>query len=97
MGNIELIEVREADKLKLARKEKLAQMERDRTETIRRESELLLMMLDELVVNTEKQKRGYLLQDLLNRTFDLHAIPVVSSFTRNKGGEQIDGAFKLEG
>lgn len=97
LGNIELMEAREANKLKLARKEELAQMERDRTETIRRESELLLMMLDELVVNTEKQKRGYLLQDLLNRTFDLHAIPVVSSFTRNKGGEQIDGAFKLEG
>ena len=97
LGNIELMEAREANKLKLARKEELAQMERDRTEIIRRQSELLLMMLDELVVTTEKQKRGYLLQDLLNRTFDLHAIPVVSSFTRNKGGEQIDGAFKLEG
>jgi hypothetical protein len=48
-------------------------------------------------VSTEEQRRGYLLQDLLNRTFDLHAIPVVASFTRNEGGEQIDGAFKLEG
>ncbi|MCD4841820.1 MAG: hypothetical protein K8R08_07460 [Methanosarcinales archaeon] len=97
LGNIKLMEAREAKQRELVRKEELAQMERDQNETNRRESELLLMMLDELVVNTEKQKRGYLLQDLLNRTFDLHAIPVVSSFTRNKGGEQIDGAFKLEG
>lgn len=54
-------------------------------------------MFDELAVSTKEQRRGYLLQDLLNRTFDLHAIPVVASFTRNEGGEQIDGAFKLEG
>jgi hypothetical protein len=40
---------------------------------------------------------GYSLQDLLNRTFDLHSIPVVKSFARNAGGEQIDGAFKLDG
>ena len=39
----------------------------------------------------------HLLQDLLNRVFDLHQIPVVRSFVRNDGAEQIDGAFKLEG
>jgi len=97
LGNIKLMEAREAKQRELVRKEELAQMERDQNETNRRESELLLMMLDELEVSTEEQKRGYHLQDLLNRTFNLHKIPVMASFTRNKGGEQIDGAFKLEG
>jgi|LGVF01.1.fsa_nt_gb hypothetical protein len=97
LGTIELMKAREEKQRELARKEELARMERDRAETLRKESELLLMMLDELEVSTEKQKRGYHLQDLLNRTFDLHKIPVMDSFTRNKGGEQIDGAFMLKG
>ncbi len=33
----------------------------------------------------------------MNRVFDLHQIPVVRSFTRNQGAEQIDGAFRFEG
>lgn len=97
LGTIELMEAREAKQRKLARKEELARMEQERAERFRKQSELLLMMFDDLAVSTEEQRRGYLLQDLLNRTFDLHAIPVVASFTRNEGGEQIDGAFKLEG
>ena len=97
LGTIELMEAREAKQRELARKEELSRMEQERAERFRKESELLLMMFDDLAMSTEKQQRGYLLQDLLNRTFDLHAIPVVASFTRNEGGEQIDGAFKLEG
>ena len=97
LGTIELMEAREAKQRKLAHKEDLARMERERSEILRKQSELLLMMFDDLAVSTDKHRRGYLLQDLLNRTFDLHAIPVVASFTRNMGGEQIDGAFKLEG
>ena len=97
MGTIELIEARETKQRELARKEELERMEREQTESFRKQSELLLMMFDELAKSNEKNKRGYLLQDLLNRTFDLHTIPVVASFTRNKGGEQIDGAFTLEG
>ena len=45
----------------------------------------------------EPNRRGYLLQDLLNRLFDLHEVPVYRSFTRNDGAEQIDGVFTLEG
>jgi len=97
LGTIELMEAREAKQRELARKEELARMERERTERFRKESELLLMMFDNLARSTDVQRRGYLLQDLLNRTFGLQAIPVVGSFTRNEGGEQIDGAFKLEG
>jgi len=97
LGTIELMEAREAKQRKLARKKELARMEREQAEKLRKQSELLLMMFDDLAVSTEEQRRGFLLQNLLNRTFDLHAIPVVASFTRNEGGEQIDGAFKLEG
>ncbi len=97
LGTIELMEAREAKQRELAHKEDLARMERERSETLRKQSELLLMMFDDLAMSTDEQRRGYLLQDLLNRTFDLHVIPVVASFTRNRGGEQIDGAFKLDG
>ena len=44
----------------------------------------------------EKRKRGFLLEDLLERIFSLYEIPTQKSFRRNGGGEQIDGAFKLE-
>lgn len=96
-GTIELIEAREAQQRELARREELARMERERAELFTKHSELLLMMFDDLAKGGDEHRRGYLLQDLLNRTFDLHEIPVVKSFTRNQGGEQIDGAFKLEG
>jgi hypothetical protein len=91
------MEAREAKQRELARKGELARMERERAEMLRKQSELLLMMFDDLAVSKEEQRRGYLLQDLLNRTFALHEISVVASFTRNEGSEQIDGAFKLEG
>lgn len=45
----------------------------------------------------DHHKRGYMLQDLLNRVFDLHDIALVRPFVRNDGAEQIDGAFKMDG
>jgi hypothetical protein len=45
----------------------------------------------------DKRQRGFLLEDLLNRIFSLYEIPTQKSFKRNEGGEQIDGAFKLDG
>jgi hypothetical protein len=97
LGTIELMEAREAKQRELARKQELARMERERAELVRKQSELLLMMFDDLARSDDPQRRGFLLQDLLNRIFDLHQIPVMKSFTRNEGGEQIDGAFKVEG
>jgi len=38
-----------------------------------------------------------MLQDLLTKAFPLYEIPIIKSFTRNEGAEQIDGAFKLDG
>jgi hypothetical protein len=58
---------------------------------------LLLQMFEELSLSHEPQKRGFLLQDLLNRLFLIYDIPVFQSFQRNEGGEQIDGAFIFQG
>ena len=97
LGELELMEAREAKQRELAQEAEIARMERERVELLRRESELLLMMFDALGANKHPHKRGYLLEDLLNRLFVAYTIPVVRSFRRNQEGEQIDGAFKLEG
>jgi hypothetical protein len=97
LGTIELHEAREAKQRELARKEELARMERERADLVSRQSALLLMMFDEMAKSDDPHHRGYLLQELVQQLFDIHEIPVVRSFTRNSGGEQIDGAFKLEG
>ncbi|GBE17414.1 hypothetical protein BMS3Abin15_01259 [bacterium BMS3Abin15] len=47
--------------------------------------------------SSDKRRRGYLLEDLLQKVFRLYDIPTEKSFTRNEGGEQIDGAFTLDG
>lgn len=59
--------------------------------------ELLLRSYEALSASDDPHRRGYLLQDLLNETFRHFELPVRKSFTRNKGGEQIDGAFELSG
>jgi len=97
MGTIAEMEAREARQRELAREEAGARVERERFEERRKHNELLLMMFDEMARHSDPRHRGYLLQDLLNRLFDLRGIPVVRSFLRNNGGEQIDGAFKMEG
>src|SRR6266545_1722513 len=97
LGQLELAEEREARQREIARKEELARLERERAELRSKQSSLLLMMFDSLASSTDHQHRGYLLQDLLNRLFDIYQVPVTRSFTRNGGAEQIDGAFKLEG
>lgn len=45
----------------------------------------------------DKRRRGYLIEDLLQKVFRLYDIPTEKSFKRNEGGEQIDGAFTLDG
>jgi len=57
----------------------------------------LLDMYQELQKSKNYQRRGYLLQVILNKMFQLYGIPATPSFTRNAGAEQIDGGFILEG
>jgi hypothetical protein len=97
LDEIELHEAREQKQRELARREELARLEKERAKMFEQKSNLLLMMFDAMATQQDPHQRGYLLQSLIEQTLDLHSIPVVKSFTRNSGAEQIDGAFKLEG
>jgi len=46
---------------------------------------------------SDMRRRGYLLEELLENTFRLYDVKTENAFKRNNGGEQIDGAFSLEG
>lgn len=70
---------------------------REKEVVIRQQSALLLAQLEQAAIDGDPHQRGYLLEDLLNRLFNLHCIKVIRSFRRNEGGEQIDAAFEMEG
>ncbi|AZU62562.1 hypothetical protein [Neobacillus mesonae] len=100
------IEIMEATELQLLEEEKkreklrikeLKAREEQKLE-ISKQSKLLLMMFDEMAKTKDNpQKKGYLLEQLVNMLFQLYDIALLESFRRNNGGEQIDGAFKLDG
>jgi len=98
MGTVQLMEAREAEQRELARREELARLAGEKQTLFQKHSGILLMMFDELARDdSDPHQRGFLLQELLTRLFDLHEIAVHRSFQRNSGAEQIDGAFKLDG
>ena len=86
LGVMEVLEAQEAAQRHLDRQADIARRERERTQMLHKESQLLLMMFDELAQSEDHQKRGYTLQDLLGRVCLLHQISVVRGFTRNEGG-----------
>lgn len=98
MGTVQLMEAREAEQRELARREELARLASEKQTLFQKHCSILLMMFDELARDdSDPHQRGFLLQELLTRLFDLHEIAVHRSFQRNAGAEQIDGAFKLDG
>jgi hypothetical protein len=96
-GILEETETREKAEYERAAQERAERQQRERDSALRKESALLLAQFDHLSTKGEPQERGYLLQDVLNRLFVAHGIAVARSFQRNAGGEQIDGAFELDG
>ncbi|MGX5844970.1 hypothetical protein ACWGTI_30240 [Mesorhizobium sp. ArgA1] len=96
-GILEGADAREREEAEALREAAVQQRRRDQRETVGRQSALLLAQFDQATMSSDHQQRGYFLEDLLNRTFDLHGIPVLRAFRRNGGGEQIDAAFELEG
>jgi len=98
MGTIGTIEAQENLQKERSQEADFARLSEERARTFQKESGLLLAMFDEAArLDNDQQRRGFLLQDLLNRIFNLYEIPVHRSFQRNEGAEQIDGAFRLEG
>jgi hypothetical protein len=91
------VEAREKAEHDRNAREQADRQQKERDEQLQKESGLLLAQFDHLSTRVEPQQRGYLLQDVLNRLFVAHGIAVAKSFQRNAGGEQIDGAFELEG
>ncbi|MCJ7508931.1 MAG: reverse transcriptase family protein [candidate division Zixibacteria bacterium] len=57
----------------------------------------LLEDYEKLMKSTNARQRGYLIENLLNRTFEFYEISAIPSFRRNKNGEQIDGGFDMGG
>jgi hypothetical protein len=88
---------REVAQRQQTQKAESTRIESEQVRLFQRHLGLLLMMFDELTRSDNPQQRGYSLEDLLSRTLALHEITVEQSFTRNEGGEQIDGAFKFDG
>jgi hypothetical protein len=70
---------------------------KEKQAVLRKQSALLLAQFDQASLGDDPHHRGYLLEDLLNRLFDLHDFPVIRAFRRNNGSEQIDGAFEMDG
>lgn len=97
LGILENADARAREQVQREAEKREALERRERETMFRQQSSLLLAQFDSAAVDGEPHQRGYLLQDLLNRTFDLHSIPVARAFLRNQGGEQIDGAFEMEG
>jgi len=97
LGQLETMAAREAKQRELAREQELRRLEQEQRQVRARQLPLLLAEFEQFASNDSHQHRGYLLQDLLPRLFDCFGLPVARSFTRNDGGEQIDGAFRFDG
>ncbi len=95
LKQVEEIETKEQIQAEIVQQAEIKRHEQERLAGTRKEADLILRMFDDLSRDENHQNRGLLLQDLLNRLFRLHEITVFRSFTRNQGGEQIDGAFIL--
>lgn len=97
-GTLAETDARERAKQEAEAAARLARQRSERENILRTQSALLLAQFDQATVDeSDPRARGYMLQDLLNRTFDLHGLPPTKSFTRNDGGEQIDAAFEFGG
>ncbi len=96
LGRLDMQSQQEDEQRAAAHADLVRRVEQERASIVARQSELLLQMFDEASISDDRQRRGYLLQELLNRLFDAYGIPVFRSFQRNDGAEQVDGAFRLD-
>ncbi len=98
VGILAAADEREKAEHERATQERAERQRKDKETVLKQQSALLLGQFDEASrEDSDPQHRGYLLQDMLNRLFDLHGITIVKAFVRNDGAEQIDSAFEFEG
>ena len=70
-------DAREEAEAERDRRESAERQRKEKGAMLRQQSELLLAQFDYAAIGTEPLQRGFLLEDLLNRTFDLHGLSVV--------------------
>lgn len=97
VGTLAESEARERADREVRAAELAARQKIERETTLRKQSALLLAQFEAHAAEENAQTRGYLREDLLNRLFVLHGIPILRSFRRNDGAEQIDAAFEMDG
>lgn len=104
----EVLGVLEIWEEKEAREKEQVREKAEKESRVKKEHELikqlqhLLLMYDSISVKSENpQSRGIGLEDIINRLFNAYdlteQLTVMQAFRRNDNGEQIDGAFKLDG
>ncbi|MCV9948653.1 hypothetical protein [Paenibacillus sp. BT-177] len=102
LGVLDIWEEKEARRREQVRKEEEKERKLSKEQELVNQLQLLLLMYDSLAGNNENpQSRGTMLEDIVNRLFNVYdlteQLTVMSAFRRNNNGEQIDGAFKLDG
>lgn len=102
LGVLEVWEEKEERARELAKKQAEKEDKEQKDTELTKQLQLLLLMYDSISGKSDNpQSRGTTLEDIVNRLFNAYDLTehlsVVQSFRRNNNGEQIDGAFKLDG
>lgn len=102
LGVLEILEKEETRKRELAREKAELERASQKEQELASQLPLLLLAYDSISGKSgNPQLRGVMLEDIVNRLFNTYdlteQLTVVQAFRRNDNGEQIDGAFKLDG
>ncbi|MGI2295949.1 hypothetical protein [Paenibacillus sp. GXUN7292] len=102
LGVLEILEKEETRKRELAREKAELERASQKEQELASQLPLLLLAYDSISGKCgNPQLRGVMLEDIVNRLFNTYdlteQLTVVQAFRRNDNGEQIDGAFKLDG
>ncbi len=102
LGVLDILEEKEKRNKKQAKEKADKEKNSQKEHMLVNQLQLLLMMYDSISGKSENpQYRGTMLEDIVNRLFNVYdlteQLTVVKAFRRNDNGEQIDGAFKLDG
>ncbi len=85
------------DPLYLRFREQLSSLAPSGVSSPESEEQNLLEAYQNLQESDDPQRRGYLLQGLMGRMFQLSGLEMAKPFVRSEGSEQIDGAFEHKG